>query len=183
MRCVLLILLVFGRAARLSATSSSRLALGDLKYDEDPFQCRYGSVLPSTDVCNGVSDCSASLWFDDYDEDVKDDEDSSLCVTDKARMAGKSFSNPAPHVNFLPSTTLQHPVHIELTHAAKARQEPSLLYTHKAWQFDNGAIQCPVADLEREDLVVQSIKEPILEELGRQRTAVAAARTRNTLVR
>ncbi|KAG0411644.1 hypothetical protein HPB47_011248, partial [Ixodes persulcatus] len=44
-------------------------------------------------------------------------------------------------------------------------------------------IECPVADLEREDLVAQSIKESFHGEPGRQRTAFAAARTRNTLVR
>ena len=42
----------------------------------------------------------------------------------------------------------------------------SLLYTVKAWQFDDGAIECPVADLEREDLVAQSIKEPFLGDLN-----------------
>ncbi|KAG0428627.1 hypothetical protein HPB47_024414 [Ixodes persulcatus] len=51
------------------------------------------------------------------------------------------------------------------------------------WQFDDGAIECPVADLEREDLVAQSIKETFLGEPGRQRTAFAVARTRNTHVR
>ncbi|EEC19764.1 hypothetical protein IscW_ISCW023104 [Ixodes scapularis] len=70
---------------------------------------------------------------------------------------------------------------------ARARCHPSyhhsLLHTHKAWQFDDGAIQCPVADLEREDLVAHSIKEPFLGEGGCQRTAFAAARTRKTLVR
>uniref|UniRef100_A0A6B0UEY9 Putative secreted protein n=1 Tax=Ixodes ricinus TaxID=34613 RepID=A0A6B0UEY9_IXORI len=30
--------------------------------------------------------------------------------------------------------------------------------THrKAWRFDDGAIECPVSDLEREDLVAQNI--------------------------
>ncbi|KAM7288400.1 hypothetical protein ISCGN_028640 [Ixodes scapularis] len=52
----------------------------------------------------------------------------------------------------------------------------SLLYNHKAWQFN-------VADLEREDLVAQNIKEPFLGKHGRRRTAFAAARTLNTLVR
>ena len=33
----------------------------------------------------------------------------------------------------------------------------SLLYTQKAWQFDDGAIECPVADLQREDLEAQTI--------------------------
>ncbi|KAM7298313.1 hypothetical protein ISCGN_018915 [Ixodes scapularis] len=63
------------------------------------------------------------------------------------------------------------------------RRDHSLLYAHKAWQIDDGAIECPVADLEREDLVAQSIKEPFLGEPGRQRTALAAVRTQNTLVR
>ncbi|KAG0433449.1 hypothetical protein HPB47_019912, partial [Ixodes persulcatus] len=39
----------------------------------------------------------------------------------------------------------------------------SLLYTHKSWQFDDGAIECPVAGMEREHLVAQIIKEPFLE--------------------
>ncbi|KAM7295122.1 hypothetical protein ISCGN_024627 [Ixodes scapularis] len=59
----------------------------------------------------------------------------------------------------------------------------SLLHSHKAWQFDDGAMECPVADLKREVQAAQSIKEPFLGEPGRQRTALAAARTRNTLVR
>ncbi|KAM7305803.1 hypothetical protein ISCGN_015699 [Ixodes scapularis] len=58
-----------------------------------------------------------------------------------------------------------------------------LLYTLKAWQFDDGAIEWPFADLDREGLVAQSIKEPFLGEPGRQRTVFTAARTRNTLVR
>ncbi|KAG0412603.1 hypothetical protein HPB47_010244, partial [Ixodes persulcatus] len=59
----------------------------------------------------------------------------------------------------------------------------SLLYTHKAWQYDDGAIERPVEDLEREDLLAQCIKEPLFGEPGRQRTAFAAAGTRNTLAR
>ncbi|KAM7309777.1 hypothetical protein ISCGN_006763 [Ixodes scapularis] len=59
----------------------------------------------------------------------------------------------------------------------------SLLFTHKAWQFDDGDIECPDADLERGNLVEQSIKKPFLGEPERQRTAFAAATTRNTLVR
>ncbi|KAM7308183.1 hypothetical protein ISCGN_011817 [Ixodes scapularis] len=59
----------------------------------------------------------------------------------------------------------------------------SLLYTHKAWQFDDVAIECLVADMEREDLVELCIKEPFFGEPGRQRTAFAAARTRNRLLR
>ncbi|SCV66124.1 hypothetical protein ANAPC5_01328 [Anaplasma phagocytophilum] len=58
-----------------------------------------------------------------------------------------------------------------------------LLYSHKAWQFNDRAIECPVADLEREDLVTQSIKEPYLGEPGRQRTVFAATKARNTLDR
>ncbi|KAM7282010.1 hypothetical protein ISCGN_002168 [Ixodes scapularis] len=71
-------------------------------------------------------------------------------------------------------------------HVQRSREDISvlrLLYTHNAWQFDDGAIECPVADLELGDLVAQSIKEPFLGEPRRQRTAFAAARTRNTLVR
>ncbi|KAM7308234.1 hypothetical protein ISCGN_011868 [Ixodes scapularis] len=49
-----------------------------------------------------------------------------------------------------------------LPHSVRAHR--ALLYTHKAWQFDDGAIECPVADLEREDLAEQSIKEPFLGE-------------------
>ncbi|KAG0419850.1 hypothetical protein HPB47_003844 [Ixodes persulcatus] len=59
----------------------------------------------------------------------------------------------------------------------------SLFYNHKAWQLDNGAIECLVADLEREDLVAQSIKRPFLGEPGRRRTAFAAAKTQNTFGR
>ncbi|KAG0421878.1 hypothetical protein HPB47_002257 [Ixodes persulcatus] len=44
------------------------------------------------------------------------------------------------------------------------RPRPSLV---QAWKFDGGAIECPVADLEREELVAQSIKEPSLGEPGR----------------
>ncbi|KAM7304361.1 hypothetical protein ISCGN_014261 [Ixodes scapularis] len=59
----------------------------------------------------------------------------------------------------------------------------SRLHTHKVWQFDDEAIECPLADLDREDLVAKSIEEPFLGEPGCKRTAFAAARTQITLVR
>ncbi|KAG0419748.1 hypothetical protein HPB47_003902 [Ixodes persulcatus] len=46
---------------------------------------------------------------------------------------------------------------------------------------DDSSASESCSDLEREDLVAQSIKEPFLGEPGSQRTAFAAARTRNTL--
>ncbi|KAM7310240.1 hypothetical protein ISCGN_007166 [Ixodes scapularis] len=51
----------------------------------------------------------------------------------------------------------------------------SPLYTRKAWQFDDGVIECPIAEFEREDLVAQSISHGVRS----QRTDFAAATTRN----
>uniref|UniRef100_A0A4D5S5T8 Protein tyrosine phosphatase receptor type q isoform 1 n=1 Tax=Ixodes scapularis TaxID=6945 RepID=A0A4D5S5T8_IXOSC len=83
MKRLLLTLLLFERAARLLATSSSPLALGDLKYDEDPFKCPSGSVLTNTDVCNGVSECPRYFRrhkYYRYREPEPEEEDSSLCA-------------------------------------------------------------------------------------------------------